>query len=269
MMRAIALSLAACLLLATAPHARAADRRVPGFRVVDAEDGVLLWRKGKEYVQQVSLADGASIRLLHGDIIPSDGAGTNFARRDVREWWAEWQTEDAAAYTLVNAQFFNTQNDKKSPLAFSTKMNGIVSVGYGDETEYPGRKLVLRIGDDRAAMEPYDDDPGSLYAMPEANIIVGLKPDVSKVGNVRKGRTFIGMTNDGKLLLFTSPAATQRYAHRILIAFGAERSKVMMLDGGGSTQFIHKGALLIPTAKSGTAPYLRTVPLAIGVTRGK
>lgn len=268
-MRALIAIVALSLSLAGAPRAEAADRRVPGFRPVDAEKGVVLWRKNKEYVQQVSLRDGASIRLLHGAMIPSDGPGTNFARRDLRDWWTEWRNEEDTAYALLNAQFFNMQNDRKSPLAFSTKMDGIVYVGYGDETEYPGRKLVLRIGGESAAMEPYDDDPGSLYAVPEEHVIVGLKPDVSKTGNIRRGRTFIGMTGDGKVLIFTSPAATQRYAYRILAAFGAERTKIMMLDGGGSTQFIHEGKLLIPTTKNGTASYLRTVPLAIGVTRGE
>ncbi len=241
----------------------------PGFRVADANEGVLLWKKGRDYVQIASPASGASVHVLHGDMIPSDGAGTNFARRDMREWWSEWSDEHDAAYTLVNAQFFNTANDAKSSLAFSTKINGIVYVGYGDETEYRGRKLALRIGDDSVNMKPYDDDPGSLYEMPEKNVIVGLKPDVSKAGNIRKGRTFVGVNDDGHLLLFVSPGATQRYAYRILVAFGANRSDIMMLDGGGSAQFIHEGELLIPSVKNDAVPYLRTVPLAIGVTSGR
>lgn len=269
-MRTFLFTLSLVLLAAAAPQAQAARSAVPpGFREADEAEGVHLWRKGKEYVHAVSPAAGASIRLLHGGMIPSDGAGTNFARRDLRTWWSDWSKGERGAYALFNAQFFNTANDAKSPLAFSTKIGGIVYAGYGDESEYAGKKLLLRIGDDAVSMEPYDDDAGSLYALPEDDIIVGLKPDVSKAGNVRRGRTFIGATDDGKLLVFVSPAATQRYAFRILQAFGADRSKIMMLDGGGSAQFIHEGALLIPAKKAATAPYLRPVPLAIGVVAGR
>ena len=255
------------VILAAPLGVQAAERRIPrGFREVDEAPGVHLWRKGREYVHAVSPAAGASIHVLHGAMIPSEGAGTNFARRDLREWWSEWNAERRDAYALVNAQFFNTANDAKSPLAFSTKIDGIVYAGYGDESEYAGRKLLLRIGEDAADVQPYDDDPGSLYALPEEDIIVGLKPDVSKSGNVRRGRTFVGTDDDGTMFLFVSPAATQRYAYRILVAFGANRSKIMMLDGGGSAQFIHEGTLLIPSKKGAAAPYLRPVPLAIGVT---
>ncbi len=239
----------------------------PGFRTVITEPGVTIWRKGRDYVQIVSPHRGATLRVLHGKVIPSDGAGTNFARRDLRDWWTEWKAAEPTALTLANGQFFNMANAAKSPLAFSTKINGIVYAGYGDGTEYNGRKMLLRIGARHATVEPYDDDAGSLYAFPEPTIIVGLRPDVSKSGNVRRGRTFVGTMPNGNLLLFSSPAATQRYAERILIAFGADRAKIMMLDGGGSAQLIHDGDLLIP-ARATAATVLRTVPLAIGVTRG-
>ncbi len=118
-------------------------------------------------------------------------------------------------------------------------------------------------------MEPFNDDAGSLYDFPEADIIVGLRPDVSKTGNRRLGRTFIGTMKNGNLIIFTSPLSTQRRAERMLMAFGADRKRIMMLDGGGSTQFILEGDLLIPATKRREVPALRTVPLAIGVTRGR
>jgi hypothetical protein len=248
-----------------APPARIAP---PGFREVATESGVTLWRKNREYVQVVSPHRGAVLHLLHGPIIPSEGAGTNFARRDLREWWTEWQAQEPLAFTLTNGQFFNMNNASKSPLAFSTKINGVVYAGYGDGIEYAGCKMALRIGSRHATVDAYDDNAGSLYAFPEPNIIVGLRPDVSKAGNVRRGRTFVGTMPNGNLLLFTSPAATQRYAERILIAFGADRKKIMMLDGGGSSQMIHDGTLLLPAQRSSATP-LRRVPLAIGVTRAR
>jgi hypothetical protein len=240
-----------------------------GFRPIASEPGVKLWRRGRDYVQIVSPAQGATIALLHGDVIPSDGIGTNFARKNLRTWWEEWSAEEQSAFTLINAQFFNENHPRKSPLAFSTKMNGVVYVGYGDETEYKGRKMLLRIGESHAVIDEYNDDAGSLYTLPEPNIIVGLKPDVSKQGNTRRGRTFIGAMPGGDVLIFSSPAATQRFATRMLIAFGVDRNKIMMLDGGGSTQFIREGTLVIPEKKNGVEPYLRTLPLAIGVMKGQ
>jgi hypothetical protein len=269
-MRVLLLSLSFSVMLFAATPVDAAERQTPkGFRKIDAEDGVATWKKGREFVQVIAHGNGASVKLLNGDMIPSDGAGTNFARKTIPAWWKEWKEEEPGASTLVNAQFFNTDNPAKSPLAFSTKIGGIVHVGYGDETEYAGKKLVLRLGERSAAVEPYRDDAGTLYAMEEPDAIVGLKPDAGKAGNVRRARTFVGVNDAGDVLLFVSPAATQRYAYRILAAFGAGRSRIMMLDGGGSTQFVRDGELLIPTARAGKPFVLRPVPLAIGVVAGE
>lgn len=258
-MRALAIAL---LSVAFVPSVFAAGPVPKGFRRVGEPGAVTTWRKGREYVQRIDHGDGAALVLLNGKMIPSDGAGTNFERTTIPAWWKEWKRAEPGALALVNAQFFNTDNPAKSPLAFSTKIGGIVYAGYGDETEYPGKKLVLRLGPDGASMSPYADDAGTLYAIKEPDAIVGLKPDAGKSGNVRRARTFVGVDADGEVLLFASPAATQRYAYRILVAFGAGRNSVMMLDGGGSTQFVHEGKLLIPSRAS----YLRPVPLAIGVT---
>lgn len=266
-LRLLALTALLSVLIPAAPSYAAG--MIAGFTSVSDADGIAIWKKGADYVQIVSPAEGAALRLLHGDVIPSDGAGTNFARRDMREWWEEWKTKEPSAVLLLNAQFFNTNNPAKSPLAFSAKIKGIVYPGYGDETEYGSKKMILRLGGGSATIEKYDDDAGSLYQLPDPDIIVGLKPDVSKSGNIRKGRTFIAATDGGDILIFTSPKATQRYAARILTVFGANRSKIMMLDGGGSTQLVHEGRLVIPSVKRGAAPVLRKVPLAIGVVAGR
>lgn len=260
------LSVAALLLIAVPAFAQETPSRLApgGFREETLYRGVTLWRKGKEYVQVISPHRGAELHLLHGTLVPSEGEGTNFARLDLRDWWEEWSSEEPRAITLANGQFFNMNNPAKSPLAFSTKIDGVVYAGYGDVSEYGGQKMILRIGARHATVEKYDDDAGSLYAFPEDDIIVGLRPEVSKSGSVRRGRTFVGTMRNGNLIVFTSPAATQRYAARILAAFGAERTKIMMLDGGGSSQLIHEGKMVIPVQPK-NAP-LRTVPLAIGIT---
>lgn len=263
----------AAMTIASAAHAQtpALDRlRIApaGFREIQHEQGVTLWKKNNEYVQIISPHRGAVVTLLHGGVLPTEGEGTIFGRKNLQQWWKEWSAEEGGALTLANGQFFNMNDPAKSPLAFSTKIDGIVYAGYGDVNEYGGKKMALRIGNRTATVEPYNDDAGSLYDYPEEDIIVGLRPDVSKACGRRLGRTFIGTMRNGNVAIFTSPLSTQRHAERMLMSFGADRQRIMMLDGGGSTQFIVEGELMIPSKKRGTAPALRAVPLAIGVTKG-
>jgi exopolysaccharide biosynthesis protein len=73
----------------------------------------------------------------------------------------------------------------------------------------------------------------------------------------------MGVANFDHIFILTSPGKTQGDAAKILKAFGAE--KVMMLDGGGSTQLIIKGIDFV----SSSDPTPRTIPQAIGVFEGK
>lgn len=73
----------------------------------------------------------------------------------------------------------------------------------------------------------------------------------------------------GNLLIFTSPTATQRYAERILVSFGADWGNALMLDGGGSTQLVHKGTVLVPSPQPGKDIFLRSLPQVLGVVAGE
>lgn len=236
----------------------------PGFREITAERGVTLWRKGREYVQVVSLARGAKLDILQGGVKPSEGAGTQFERSHIREWWEEWSAKNDDAFSMMNAQFFNMSDPAKAPLAFSVKSDGVVHPGYGDADEFKNEKLVLLLGERRATVLPYKDDAAMLYDRPEKNAIVGLEAAADKSKNRRLGRTFAGVMPNGNVLLFSSPGATQRYATRMLFAFGAKRTGVLMLDGGASSQLVVQDEFLVPTR----ATTLRTVPQAIGVRAG-
>lgn len=223
-----------------------------------------LWRKGREYVQVVSLARGAKIDMLQGDVKPSEGTGTQFERSHIREWWEEWSEDEDNAFSMMNAQFFNMSDPAKAPLAFSVKSDGVVHPGYGDADEFKNEKLVLLFGERRATVLPYKDDAAMLYDRPEDNAIVGLEATADKSKNRRLGRTFAGVMPNGNVLLFSSPGATQRYATRMLFAFGAKRTGVLMLDGGASSQLVVQDEPLVPTRTD----ILRTVPQAIGVRSG-
>lgn len=236
-----------------------------GYRETHTLPGVSVWRKGREYVQVVTPAKGGRIKLLTGEIKPSMMAGTSFARKDIRDWWTIWQNNDPRAVSVANGQFFNMNDPLKAPLAFSTKVDGIIHPGYGDGVEYPQGKLILLLGEHHYDVASYDDNAAALFAHAEREALVGLKPDMSKRATKRAGRTFIGVTPEGNAIILTSPGATQRYATRILIAFGAQRGKILMLDGGGSSQLVTKDGLLVPSRQGGG---LRTVPQAIGVAAG-
>lgn len=232
---------------------------VPGFRKTDSAKGITVWNKSNDYVQVVSPSEGGRIQLLQGKQ-DETGTWTTYARMDIRDWWKEWKKEEPDAFSIANGQFFNMDDPLKAPIAFPLKADGMVHPGYGDTSEYNGNKVMLTLGDDRFSVEEYSDDATPLYSMRE-DAIVALKPAADKQKNRRRGRTFIGVNDDGNALIFTSPTATQRYAQRILLAFGAGRNDIIMLDGGDSTQMIVKGKLLVPKRVTKT---LRTIPQAIG-----
>ncbi len=204
------------------------------------------------------------MELLLGNVVPSDGAWTQFQRKNAETWWKEWDDDDKVS--LLNGQFFNTDNTDKSPLAFSVKKDGMVHTGYGDATEFTGKKMLLRIGEDEFIAEPYADDAARLFEIPEENAIVGLKETASKQPGSRIGRTFIGVNADGEALVLTSSLATQRFATRILTAFGAKRQQILMLDGGHSSQLMLEGRLVIPHNERGRKAGQRPVPQVIGIT---
>ncbi|MGB3191768.1 MAG: phosphodiester glycosidase family protein [Limnoraphis sp.] len=75
--------------------------------------------------------------------------------------------------------------------------------------------------------------------------------------------TFMGVADFHLIFILTSPGKTQGDAAQLLKDFGAK--KVMMLDGGGSTQLIVSGRELV--SSSDATP--RTIPQAIGVLSGR
>lgn len=244
-----------------------ATKIVNGFREVSMAPGVTLYQKNNEYVHIVSLKAGGGVRLLYGELSKSIDE-PQFARQNIGDWWKKWSSSEPKAFSLMNSQFFNTSNPLMAALAFSTKADGVVYEGYGDKREFLGSKMLLRIGEKHTIVQPYNDNPRSLARFPEPNIIVGLRADANKQSSRRLGRTFIAGIPDGKLLIFTSSTATQRYAERILVAFGANWSNAMMLDGGGSTQLVHEGKIIIPVQESDVEIALRKLPQALGIVAG-
>jgi hypothetical protein len=137
----------------------------------------------------------------------------------------------------------------------------VVSDGWGIKT-YIDQKLILRLWEDHADIVELNQE--SLYGSDAPNAIGGLTEEANKRAKFSVGRTFIGLDDrdrDGvfeTLLVFNTLSAKQTGAADTLRSFGADR--VMMLDGGGSTQLICRSGWHIRSD--------RPLPQTIGIVAG-
>ncbi len=230
--------LASLLLLCACARDTARD-----FAPVSRTPGVELLRRGDDYVQLIRTAEGASVRPLLAR------SGSSLIRRDLAAWTAELAEADATVVSVVNAQFFDAVDPVVARLAFSVKENGAVEPGYGDAAEYPGQKLVLRLDPSSYAVEPYDDRPESLRALPDRDAVVGLAPGAPSSGDGAVGRTYAGVAPDGTLVVFSSPRSTRAGAVEVLHAFGVPDDAMLLLDGGPSAQLVAREGRLVPRAE--------------------
>jgi glucosylceramidase len=235
----------------------------PDFSLVLAEPGIELYKKdyaqgNPDFVQIVKLNQGARVELLHGGVVDPGygqgvygGASPSFVRQALPKVWNDFSSDEPDVFCLTNGQFFVTNSDP-TELAFPLKKDGIVvSDGYGID-EYPNQKLMLEIWSDRADIVSLSRE--ALYASSAPNIIAGLSENADKGPNNLTGRTFFGVSDGDKdgqyetILVFNSKTARQKDAAAILRSFGAE--KVIMLDGGGSTQLICNDELYVSSNRA-------------------
>lgn len=243
------------------------------FLLISFAQGVNLYRKdyddgNPDFVQEVNLSQSASIELLHGGIINEGknqgvygGDDPWIQRQTLEEAWENFSTSSDRAFCITNGQFFST-NDNPTPLAFPLKTGGvIVSDGYGIN-EFPNEKLMLEIWKDRVNISLLSQE--ALMSSNAPDIVVGLNPVANKNPEGSIGRTFIGIKDDNsdgqyeEILVFSTKTARQIDAVKVLQSFGAE--KIMMLDGGGSTQLICGGIGYVVSD--------RTIPQTIAVQSG-
>jgi len=107
---------------------------------------------------------------------------------------------------------------------------------------YPDQKLLLALWPGKADI--VDLSKESLYGTEAPDTLGGLTEEANKRAKFSVGRTFVGIDDrDGEdgfetILVFSTRTAKQTGAAAVLREFGAD--KVMMLDGGGSTQLLCK-----------------------------
>jgi hypothetical protein len=147
-------------------------------------------------------------------------------------------------------------------LSLPLKVNGeFITDGYAIN-EHVGNKLMLEIWPERADIRVLDGI--SLYSSTAPNILGGLTVEANKRARQRTGRTFVGVDDRDRngmfetVLIFNTRTALQTDAEAVLKDFGAE--KVIMLDGGGSTQLFCQGKSILYSE--------RLIPQALGVFAG-
>lgn len=269
------LGLLLLLLITLGPfHSAQAGTQLPeDFELIRSSVGVQLYRKEHpngfpDYVQVIRLDRGAEVHLLHGRVTHHGarsgvygGLDARFTSRPIFQYWEEIFSLTPRAFCVTNGQFFYMY-EYPTRLPFPLKADGkILSGGYA-KGEFTGQKLMLEIWHDHADIRPLTKVDFHNSTAP--NIVAGLAEDARKSPDKFVGRTFVGVADrndDGiheTLLIFSTQAARQRDAAKVLRQFGAQ--KVMMLDGGLSTQLVCQGKPYIQTE--------RAIPQAIAVLDG-
>jgi len=244
-----------------------------GFRLIEHTTGVQLFRKdykngSPDFVQVVDLSQGARVKLLHGPIKEPrtergvfGGPDPRILSRSMQQYWDAAKERYVATFCITNGQFFYML-ESPTRLPFSLKVDGaIVSDGYA-KTEHAGQKLMLEIWDGQVDIQPLSE--AALYQSSAPDIVAGLTEDARKSPTKYVARTFVGVADQDQdrqfetILIFNSSTARQKDAADVLRSFGAE--KVMMLDGGGSTQLMCQGKSIIASE--------RLIPQALAVLAG-
>ncbi len=240
---------------------------------VSSNYGTRLYKKNyrggaPDYVQVIDLSKGASVVALHGDIQDSGsgkgmfgGNDARFRERSLEQYWKQLSEHADQAYCVTNGQFF-LMGEYPTRLPFPLKSDGAyLTDGYA-EKEFPGKKLMLEVWKDRVNISEMNRLSFAFSNAP--TIIAGLAEDANKHADRYVARTFVGVedrNNDRRyetLLIYSTSSARQVDAAKVLRSFGAD--KVMMLDGGGSTQLICQGKGYINSD--------RLIPQALGVIAG-
>jgi len=241
-----------------------------GFYLIQAQNGVQLYRKdypggAPDFVQVVDLSVGAAIKPLHGAISDLgvgqgvyEGNDAHFRSRSLADYWQSLVAENPTAFCVTNGQFFYML-EYPTRLPFPLKVDGtILTDGYGIK-DFPGKKLMLELWPGRADIVPLSKE--ALLTSSAPDIIAGLTEDAPKRIKFAVGRTFFGVADKNgegtyqTVLVFNSRISRQEEAANVLRSFGAE--KVMMLDGGGSTQLSCEGKSYVYSD--------RLIPQAIGI----
>ncbi len=250
-----------------------------GFNQILSDIGVALYKKNysggqPDYVQVVNLNQGASVKLMAGNMAnpgtgkgPFGGNNPTFTTTSLSTAWNSFNSSTSGAFCITNGAFYSGPQYNPTPLAFALKQNGVmVSDGYSGSSDPTGAVMMLELWGDHADIRSLTKN--NLYGSSAPNILGGLSETANKNPTSYIGRTFVGIddTNGDSLydivLVFNSSYARQTDASTVLRNFGAD--KVIMFDGGGSTQLRCGGTNYVSSSDTPD----RMIPQTIGVIRG-
>jgi Divergent InlB B-repeat domain/Carboxypeptidase regulatory-like domain/Bacterial Ig domain/Phosphodiester glycosidase/Glucodextranase, domain B/Bacterial Ig-like domain (group 2) len=225
-----------------------------GYALVREAKGIKLFQSGNNFVQRIELCSGASLRMFVG----TPGANFSFTKLGLLDFWNIMGSNKFAA---VNGQFFG---GNPTQLSFGIKQDGnVITQGsalcellprgtsicgtYSRTGVYDGHAMLFEYSSTQAKIRSIAVSTSGfpLDQSSEPNAILSIDESAR---NDSTRWTMVGVSSDGKVvyLLSSANAQTPPSAGNILRAFGA--SQVMLLDGGGSTQLISQGSLLISSS---------------------
>ncbi len=244
------------------------------FHLIDAAQGVQLYRKdyvngSPDFVQVIDLSLGARVELHYGEITEARPEKGSFGGPDPRmtspalqTFWQKITSNEEDAFCVTNGAFFYMP-EYPTRLSFPLKVGGqLITEGWGIDT-YVGEQLILELWGDQADIQ--DLSAEALHDSEAPDILGGLTEQANKRAKFAVGRTFVGVDDrDGDrkyeiLLILNTQTAVQSGAAQVLRDFGAD--KVMMLDGGGSTQLLCRSGYHINSD--------RPIPQAVAVIAAK
>lgn len=250
-----------------------------GQSTVSSARGVALVNDGLHYIQEIDLTSGAKLMSLVGDPMRSlgdgyygnTGGGSNvaFSKRSQSSYSTELAGLDRH-FSVINGQFFSLASNPTC-LSFPVHSDGVwFSSGCEAPDTWPRET-------DRLLLEVYNNGAtlGRLYSDSVRRSIatfrlVGLVAGKNLKGRGYQNQTLVGLgtynSSSGryqKLFLLTSRRVRESDAVAALVRRGADASKIMLMDGGGSSFLSYRnestGRLTNAVSTS------RSVPHAIAV----
>ena len=237
----------------------------PGFYLVSSDYALDFYRKdypsgSPDFVQVLDLSQGASLSLMHGpisEVLPEKGqfggVDARLESRSLPNYWQQASKKSQTAFCVTNGSFFYMP-EYPTRLPFSLKVDGeIVTEGFGGygAQAYEGQRLMLELWEDHANIRELTEI--ALYSSTAPDIIVGLTEEANKRAKKAVARTFVGLRDrdqngkDETLFILNTSTAVQTEVAATLRGFGVE--KIMMLDGGGSTQLICRDGWVIESER--------------------
>lgn len=165
-------------------------------------------------------------------------------------------------FSVINGAFFNQEKDEYTTISFPFTPGGV----YWDSRYENKRSLCVKSNNVATVELTGTGAPNYSHACKFSLIL--LHPDVDKGKKVLKGRTYIGVSprNSHFVLFFVAKSKQQPEMEEIANLWGIPKSKLILGDGSGSSQYYGRSDRLYGNIGGRNFSDNRPIPHAI-VTR--